>query len=468
MIPPNRLQDIGRSSERLAINFLWFYKLRWTAIAGQFAAIVIAAGVLDVEIPWQAMISIVAWAALSNIILGFFLNARQREGWHGWQQRGILLLDSVMVIDILFLTALMYLSGGPANPFTIFYLINISLAAVVLDARWAWMLGGLAFACFALLFWKHSPVEGLAHSGHETSTKAPPAHHHHGSQLTGRSPSISSDDPMHFHLQGMLVAFGAAAALIVYFITRVTTALTQREDDLMRARERKAHHDKFESLATLAAGAAHELATPLSTIAIITRELELDLQKIATDDAVIQSARTIRTEVDHCRRILDGMATTAGENVGEEIVSTTIGELIAATLAELAGRSRIRLDVEERSASTPCQFPVKALGQTIRAILNNALDASFDETPVQLAARSERDRLAIEIVDVGAGMSEETLARAGEPFYSTKEPGRGMGLGLFLAKRVVERLGGVLSVESRLGSGTKVTIEIPLRPVVAV
>ncbi len=159
-----------------------------------------------------------------------------------------------MLVDNLLLTALLYYTGGPANPFTVCYLVNIALAAAILGARWAWVLNGAAFACFALLFFAHLPLAELEHG---------PEHEHAMHHHTRTAPG-----PMSLHLQGSLIAFGGASTFIVYFITRVTRELARREAELDEASRRRARTDKLAALATLAAGAAHELASPLSTIAL--------------------------------------------------------------------------------------------------------------------------------------------------------------------------------------------------------
>lgn len=445
--------------ERLAINFVWFHKLRWTAIVGQVLAVLLSWWALSVELPWRPMMGLIALAALTNIVLGRWLNARQASGWEGWQRAGVALLGSVMVFDNLVLTAILYCSGGPANPFTIFYLINISLAAVVLDARWAWMLCGLALTCFSLLFWGNIPIPELAHPDHTHHTGHSPSHTH--GSVAGHLPKELESNPMHLHLQGMLVAFGAASALIVYFITRVTTALNEREIELAVGRDRKAHHDKLESLATLAAGAAHELATPLSTIAIVARELEIDLQKVADRSDVAHDVRIIREEVDRCRRILNSMATSAGESVGEELMPTPVRALIEAALADSGMSTRLRTTFAGTAGERRLHVPIIAVGQALRSLVKNALDASPANQFVAIEVRETDNGVTITIVDQGTGMTDDELRRAGDPFFSTKEPGQGMGLGLFLARQVIERIGGSLTLTSQRNVGTTATVELP-------
>ena len=167
------------------------------------------------------------------------------------------------------------------------------------------MLDVAAFLCFAFLFSAHVSLAALEH-GHDHEHAM-----HHGTR--------TAPGPMSLHLQGSLIAFGGAATFIVYFITRISSELA-REAELDEARQRKSQNDKLTALATLAAGAAHELASPLSTVAVLARDLELDLAESNLNEQAVHDVQLIRAEVNRCRRILDSMASGVGESVGEELV----------------------------------------------------------------------------------------------------------------------------------------------------
>jgi two-component system sensor histidine kinase RegB len=432
--------------DRTRINFSWFHKLRWAAIIGQLTTIFMVRDGMGIDVPLGKMLAIIGVAALTNFGLGLWLRDRS-PNWPTWPWRGDLLLGSLMMLDNLLLTALLYYSGGPSNPFTIFYLVNISLAAVVLQARWAWILDGAAFLCFAVLFSAHISVAALEHG---------PAHEH---AMHGHNPV--APEPMSLHLRGSLFAFGGAATFIVYFITRVTRELAQREVELNEARQRTFRTDKLDALATLAAGAAHELASPLSTIAVVARELELNLAENSLNREDVQDVQLIRSEVDRCRRILHSMASGVGESVGEELVSVSAEELMGGVTEEIAVADRIDVAFAAEVAEACLHLPKVAVCRAVRAAVQNALDASPATARVKLVANRVDDQLTITVSDRGAGMSQDVLRRAGEPFFTTKDPGAGMGLGLFLARRVIERFGGSLSMESTLGAGTNVTIRLP-------
>jgi len=338
-----------------------------------------------------------------------------------------------MLIDSLVLAALLHLSGGHFNPFSTLFLVNVALAAILLPPRWSWAQVGFSLAAFGALF----PLQELAPFGV----------HEHEAMMT-------------LHLQGMWVAFALAAVLIVTIVQRVTRALRAREAELERARSLGERREKLTSLATLAAGAAHELATPLGTIAVVAKELERSLQRSSATAEVRADLALIRAQVVRCRDILQQMAAQAGENAGEPLLPVPAGEWIAAALDGLPERERVEA---APPAGAPCVVlgPPRGLARALKVLLRNALEASPPDRPVRVRAGLEGPEVLVEVSDRGTGMIPEVLARAGEPFFTTKGPGAGTGLGLFLARALVEQLGGRLTLESAPGWGTTARIALP-------
>jgi len=253
-----------------------------------------------------------------------------------------------------------------------------------------------------------------------------------------------------------------AAAFIVYFVGRVRADLAQRERELAGARARAARGERLASLATLAAGAAHELATPLATIAVAAKELERDLERGANGPPQSADARAIRQAVDRCQAILTRMAADAGQPSGEGFAALRLGELLDAALAAMPSRDRIEVTIDEPTRARTFQAPVRAAAQALQNVIENAQHATAQVGSVRVSAEVRGSRLCIEVRDTGAGMPDDVLARAGEPLFTTKEPGSGMGLGLFLSRAVIERLGGTLELSSVVGRGTTAALTLPL------
>ncbi len=393
------------------INFSWLIRLHWGAIAGQLVTIVGVDRLMGIELPLAPLFIIVAVEVACNLACALAeRRAEVQEWWAG----------AAIAADVVLLTSLLYFAGGPFNPFSFLYLVEIALAAVILPARWTWALVGLSLSGSALLFVAHRPL-------------------------------TLGDDHMSIHLRGMWVAFGVAATFIVYFLLRVRRSLEAREADLAAVRNLGARQEKLAALATLAAGAAHELSTPLSTIAVAAKELE---RHFTVDDVQL-----IRAEVARCRAILQRMAADAGESAGESPVELTLGALLSTALAAVREQPAVELEVSDRDA--PLFLPERAVAQAIGSLVKNAQDASSTENKVIVRALPSNGELRIEVRDSGAGMPPEILSRVGEPFFTTKPPGQGMGLGLFLTRAVAERLGGALEIDSRPGQGTVASLRLP-------
>ncbi len=425
-----------RDASADALNLRWLLRLRWILGGGQLAAIAVAAAVTDVPAGWLA--GAVSVSLGSNALVTVWVRGRPEIDAR--------LLPALMALDVMVLTVLLFLTGGPANPFTILYLVYVALAAVILPARVTWIIGALAIAGFGSLFLESTWMQG-AHGGHA-------AHAGHGAHAT------SAGDTMYLHLVGMWIAFAVAACFIGYFLSRVTRALAEREAQLARERARAARSARLASLATLAAGAAHELSTPLSTIAVVAKDLAVELGKDGRSP-VAEDAALIRSEVERCRAILEKMAADAGDRRGEAPREVDPRALVDDALSAFDGRERVTVEMDPGTGRTVTTAP-KAVAQVLRGILENARDASDAGAPITVRVEEQRDVVRISVRDRGRGMTAEEVEHATDPFFTTKEPGRGMGLGLFLASEVVEQLGGSLDIETEEGRGSVVTVSLPL------
>ncbi len=380
------------------INLKWLLTLRWGAIAGQIVLLVAAMGLLDLQVPWGPVSGLLVIEAATNLIARRNLMPASTA------------LRVLMVLDVVLFSLLLALTGGPNNPFNFLSLVYIALAAVVLPSRWAWSLAALSFAGYGVLFLV--------------------------------TPQVNHVHLMSMHLQGMWVAFGVAALFIVYFVHRVTRALAEREAQLQRAH-------RLTSLATLAAGAAHELSTPLSTIAIIAKDLKVGPGAEA-------DVQLIRQQVARCAELLRQMAADVGASQGERPMVMPLSTLFDTATHELPDAARVKWVA---SAPGEIQGPPRALAQALRALVRNALQAST--APVEVRFHSRETEGVIEVIDSGQGMTAETLRRAGEPFFSTKEPGAGTGLGLFLTRTIIEQLNGRLELDSTPSQGTRARLILP-------
>lgn len=438
---PDSSPSIG--SRRLAINAEWFGRLRWVAAAGQLATIAFVSGVLRVESPVAALLVLVGVTLVSNLLFSWWKGTRpvppSQKEWHA-------VLGGLMLLDLIVLTAMLGLTGGPTNPFVVFYFVNLALSGVVLPPVWAWSLSALAILAFAAISYSHQAVAEL--------------------RDPSRLESLASNAAgVPLAVIGGWIAFAACAMVIVNFTIRLTGELRESDRARRAAQKERARSEKLEALGTLAAGAAHELATPLSTIAVAANEAHRELQIAGVGGSAIGDLELVRREVDRCRVILDRMSTESGNPIAGAPERLTAEELLGDVIDELPARERIDLHWVEGADALWLHLPSVALAQAIRAVVQNGIDATDEVDPAgRLTIAGDRlaESLRLAITDRGPGMPPAVLARANEPFFTTKAPGKGMGLGLFLASSVIERVGGSLRLESSSGGGTVATIVLPL------
>ncbi|MFG0332660.1 MAG: ATP-binding protein [Maioricimonas sp. JB049] len=434
-----RLSPALEIDERADITVRAVISLRWVAVAGQLATILVVDLFLHVLLPMQALLVVLLATAALNAVLSGARHAwppRRHEGPNRWMT----VIGVTMLFDLVALTLLLYFTGGMTNPFSLFYLVNLVLAAVVLPRLWVWGLNVIALGCVAFLVLRYEPLLLL---------EADPEP---GAPAGGGFDVLST---------GSLIAYATCATVIVLFSTRVSSQLRRQESRVRELADLRARSERLESLGTLAAGAAHELATPLSTIAVITQEVERELSAGKLTDQTISDIQTVRSELNRCRDILDRMSTDAGLAIGETLMKTTVGELVEEAVDGAGDPQAIHVSFANGAADVPLEAPLHGLAQAIRGIMKNAVDASGPQPRVECRVSASGERFTLQVQDSGTGMDAETLRRIGEPFFTTKDPGQGTGLGVFLARNIIERLGGTLAFSSTPGEGTCVTIELP-------
>jgi two-component system sensor histidine kinase RegB len=254
------------------------------------------------------------------------------------------------------------------------------------------------------------------------------------------------------HLRGMWLSLGLAGALITYFVHRIALGIAQQRDELASLRDAARADRELARIGSLAAGAAHELGTPLATLTVLAGELEY-----MKDDEKQDAIDVMRGELARCKRIIGSMASS---ELRAEALS--LSDIEPWTLGELAAGCGTATVCEWLGAELEVAFIPKALVLGIlQELVKNAENASEEASNVRVLGERNRKGLILRIVDSGRGMSDEVLAAATDPFYSTKEKPESMGLGLFLVSAQLRGYGGSLSIESSQGKGTTITISIP-------
>jgi two-component system, sensor histidine kinase RegB len=406
----------------------WILKLRWTAFIAQFLTIILSVYIIKIRLPMGELLGVIALGAISNGVLYWMV---RKAFFSGNRVIGI-----ALILDSLLLTVLLGLSGAAGNPFTSFYILHVTLAALTLGLGWSMVILVICLACFGLLFAWDS--------------------------FFGRF-LLPVVVPHELHLAGMLVSFVLMGAALGYFVSQVSRALREREKQLAESQFLATQNERFAALASLAGGVAHELATPLGTIAVISKEIWSEASRSNDSSSLAEDAALLRQEVERCREILQRMSDQFTSGMGESPQIFYVRDALREVEIKCRRTSGSRLILDEFEDRT-IFCARRSLIESLVALVRNAMDASSPERPVHIRTSFKDDMTCFQVEDHGAGISTEDLHRIGEPFYSTKSPGRGMGLGLFLVRTFIHRIGGSLRFSSEPGTGTLVDLEIPIHP----
>jgi len=426
----------GPSTSASHIAFAWLLQLRWVAVGCQVLVIVTLSRLLHIQIPLLIFFIVIAFQAASNLFFHYLQknNATIREELFG----------VIMLWDIIHLTLLIHFTGGPMNPFTFLYLVHVALGAVLVRGLWAWSLAFATIICYAAIFYWNGMTLFMHHSV-ETPTCIDNIQYMHN---------------MGLHLQGMWVAFSITALFIVYFVSRIQNSLANHRLTFDQLRQEKEKSDRLAALATLSAGAAHEFSTPLATIAVASKEMLYTLREEKCNQELIDDALLIRGQVERCRGILEQLSADAGEHAGEHFESITVGELVEAIVYDFRKDTGKVVTIKNEIPDLNLTIPVKSIMRSFKGILKNSYDADSGAI-IRVLCKKREKAIVLTVEDNGPGMNEMTIQRALDPFFTTKTSGKGMGLGLFLAKSVMEQLGGEILISSVQGRETRVSLVLP-------
>lgn len=420
------MPDVKSSSGPNIDNLRRLVALRYIVIAGQALALFGASRVSD----WAIQVVPVALTLVVFALVNLLTHIRLRHTPTVTNPE----LFGQLLVDVAALTAVLYFTGGSANPFVSLYLLPLIVAATLLPPAFTWSMAALTAACYTALMFFNMPLTP----------------HHAG-----------ADNIFGMHILGMWFTFVLSAGLIAHFAVRMARSLRERDRLLAAAREESLRNERIVALGTLAAGAAHELGTPLNTMALVAEELA---SCCAEDPAAAGGISELSLQIANCKRIITELLASAGRARSE----TGSVRPVTAFFEDITAKWRLlrpSADLQLRWAGDLSQARILAeptLSQAIVNLLNNAADVSARECAVELLVRRDLNTVVIEICDRGPGLTPDAMRSAGQLFFTTKSPAHGLGLGLFLANATIDRFGGTMRLCNRDGGGACTRVVLPL------
>ncbi|HXD45633.1 MAG TPA: ActS/PrrB/RegB family redox-sensitive histidine kinase [Pseudolabrys sp.] len=389
-------------------------RLRWLAVIGQTTAVLVVYMGLEFELP--------LWACLAVIALSAWLNVALRLRFHMTQRLEPDRAAWLLAFDIAELAVLLFLTGGLQNPFAFLFLGPVLLSATALPPRFTVILGGFAIACATVLVFTHYPLPW------------------------------DPDDPLTLppiYMFGVWLSILLAIGFIGVYAWQITEESRQLSDALAATELVLAREQHLSQLDGLAAAAAHELGTPLSTISVIAKELE---NAISADAPHGDDVRLLREQAKRCRDILSKITQLSAS--GEPFDRMPLSSL----MEEIAAPYRnFGVIIDVRMAGDASPEPVVARNPAVLYGLGNLMENAVDFAAerVTVTAGWTEDAIEVSIADDGPGFAPEIIGRIGEPYVTSRpdldkddEPS-GLGLGFFIAKTLLERAGATLSFENR-------------------
>jgi two-component system, sensor histidine kinase RegB len=388
--------------------------LRWCAIAAQGLTLVFAQAGLRMALAHAPLWLGVGLLVIANLVLS-------------WRARfaptSVARVMAMLLLDMAVLAWLMYWTGGAANPFISLFLLPVALTATVLPASRVVGLAVVAALAYGVLMAHAHPL-----------------------------PAVPGTSALSLHLMGMWVNFMLSLVLLTVFALRLSSRLHQQRQALAVAREREQREQTLLGLAVQAAGTAHEINTPLATMATVVD----DLRKFRPDGATLDAdLALLAQQIEHCRRSVQALGASArGEPAERQAVDAWLRQLLSRWRIV---RPQARVAYDTDASLHGLDFvPDLTLSQTVLNLFDNALDASLQRgrEEIEISLRSRAGDLELRVRDFGAGIN--TTPAIGQ---STKPDG--LGLGLMLSTASLEAVGGRLHLWPVAGGGTEAVLHLP-------
>ena len=447
-------------------NLKWLFILRNLMLASEAILITISVHGLNIRLPqeqlWLVLLSI------GSVNLYTWMRLKTEDPVTELE------IFSQLVIDVLAIASLLYLTGGASNPITWVFLLPLIITAIMLPHSYAWYMVILTSSMYTILITYNIPLPSIEPhmpmmSPNIDVIKMPLSNTGHSNlahyEMLFKVHEMEDQHYFNLHIFGMWFGFVFSAGLVAFFVVELARTLRDQERYLAEARENALRDERVVSLGTLAASAAHDISTPLGTIAIVAHELENEYPIHRFPD-LHQKTLIMQQQIDRCKEALSVMSASAGEMRAES------GQIMPLTdyIDDVIGQWRTHKPETKLNFFVNPSVPLEAtiiaertLTHSLINILNNAAEASPADLGVEFHASWDLSQATIKIRDFGPGVPSEILDLAGnQPVISNK---LGLGVGLFLTCSTIRRMGGKINFFNLDEGGACVEITLPLLPI---
>lgn len=428
-------------------NLNWLYILRNLLLFGVVISVFIAVHGLGIELPMNQL-----WLAIFAIsILNLYTWLRLRTPEPVTEHE----IFSQICMDVLALAYLLYLTGGASNPIIWVFLLPLIVTAIMLPQSYAWNMVIITSCVYTVLIAYNVPLPALApHSEHHMTNLTP--------EMSLRMQLLEDRRYFNLHVFGMWFGFVFSAGLVAFFIIALAKTLKERERSLAEARESALRDERVVSLGTLAASAAHDMGTPLGTIAILAHEMAEEFPEHRFPE-LNQKLVILKQQLDRCKQALSVMSASAGEMRAESGQVMLVSDYIDQVLNQWRVHkpsTKLNLFVSGDVDTQAEIIAERTLTHSLINILNNAAEATDGDAGIEFHAHWDDFTLILKIRDFGPGLPVEFVDFAGQkPVKSNKQ---GMGVGLFLTYTTIKRLGGTIRFNNLETGGACVEISLPI------
>jgi two-component system, sensor histidine kinase RegB len=432
-------------------NLRWLFILRNLIMLSEVLLIILAVYGLGIKLPEQQLWLVVMSTGAINIYTSMRLDTNDPVTE--------LEIFSQISVDVFIIAALLYLTGGASNPITWVFLLPLIITSIMLPPTYAWYMVILTTSMYTMLIAFNVPLPSIEPHMPDPQGMATDLQHY---IILQHAHSMHDKSYFSLHMFGMWFGFVFSAGLVAYFVAELAKTLRFQERNLAEARENALRDERVVALGTLAASAAHDMGTPLGTMAIVAHELEQDYPSHRYPD-LYEKMIILQQQISRCKQALSVMSASAGEMRAESGGVLQISDYIDDVINQWrTHEQRVKLNyfIESTVDLDAKIIAERTLTHALINILNNAAEASPRESGIDFHASWDSDYVILKIRDYGPGFPSELIDVVGKQPVVSKT--RGLGVGLFLTFATITRLGGKAELYNAESGGACVEITLPL------